>query len=1102
MSAVRQWLDFLALSQYAELFEENRIELDVLPDVTESDLEKLGIPLGDRKRLLKAIATRSVVARPASCQSAAPAPPEVTVERRQVTILFVDLTGYTRLTSTLGAEATYQLVQRFYERVTDIVRNYSGTVERHIGDAIMAVFGLPVAHGNDPERALRAALAIHEAMPALSREVGHPLSVHAGIASGQVVASHAGGSDFSTVGDAVNLGARLVGLAQPGETILSGAVHRAVLDLCRAESIGEVNVKGFDQPIGVWRVFGLVQAGPPGRTPLIGRSVELRQFLALCDACREERAGQIALVRGEAGIGKTRLIEEFEAAAKSTGFTVQKGLTLDFGLGRSQDPVGRIVASLLGAHPGSDVEARREALDTAGAKGLVSGDEAMFAADILDVPLPEELQAVYQGMDSAARAQRRRQFVVRLLQRAAARGPQLIVVEDIHWADKPLLDTLAEIGAGIEEHSIVLVLTTRPEPDPTGPTWSSRVGPRVGKLTLDLRPLREAEAVELARALGLGETMMANCVQRAEGNPLFLEQLLRSAVAGDPESLPGSVQSIVLSRLDRLQPRDRHAIQAASVLGQCFSLPLLRHLVGDPSYQSDALISGNLVRPMGEELLFAHALIWEGTYASLLSERRRDWHRAAAGWHAKGDPALAAEHYERAEDPRAARAYLEASRAERVLQHTERTIQLLERGLTLATAPDDRVELLTDLGELLSTIGRPLDAISAFERLLELATDDRQRCRAKIGIASGLRMLDRQPEAFALLDEAEALAGPDFDAERARLHYLRGSLYFPRGNLQGSFAEQTRALECARNCGSVELHLRALSGLADAHYGAGRIISAHRCFGDCVRMSREHRFGQIEAANLPMLAFTALLMGNLDEVQETSETAVSRTQRMANRRAEIVAHHGCAIAHLELGNTALARPHAQAAVDLSRAIGARRFDPESMLLVAGCQYYEGDRAGAGAMLREALAIAREHMSYCGPMVLGTLARATNDPEERRRCLEEGQAILDAGSPAHNQLFFYRESIEVSLELHDWPAALCYAERLESYFREEPLAFIDFLTARARALAAAGQGRRDSELRAQLLNLAATGRRSRHVRLLPALEAAAAAPHWQRDPLTG
>ena len=238
MSAVGQWLESLALGQYAGLFEDHRIELDILPDLTDQDLEKLGIPLGDRKRLLKAIAALSPAPAPAPQESATP-PAAATVERREVTILFVDLSGYTRLTSTLGAEATHQLVQRFYERVTAIVQSFSGTVERHIGDAIMAVFGVPIAHGNDQERALRAALAIHEVMPVLSEEVGHPLSVHAGVASGQVVASHAGaGSDFSTVGDAVNLGARLVAWPSRARPSLSSAVHRPLAGLCAAGDDG------------------------------------------------------------------------------------------------------------------------------------------------------------------------------------------------------------------------------------------------------------------------------------------------------------------------------------------------------------------------------------------------------------------------------------------------------------------------------------------------------------------------------------------------------------------------------------------------------------------------------------------------------------------------------------------------------------------------------------------------------------------------------------------------------------------------------------------------------------------------------------------------
>jgi tetratricopeptide (TPR) repeat protein len=928
--------------------------------------------------------------------------------------------------------------------------------------------------------------------------------VHAGIASGQVVASHTGsGSDFSTVGDAVNLGARLVSLAQPGETVLSGAVHRAVEHLCNAEPIGEVTVKGFDQPVGAWRLLGLKQSEPAQRTPLIGRAVELRQFRALCEACREEHAGQIVLVRGEAGIGKTRLVEEFETAAAAARFATHKGLTLDFGMSRTRGTVGRIVASILGcAAAGDDAADHSGALAGALASGLVSGDEAMFAADLLSVPLPDELKAVYEGMDNAARTQQRRQFVVRLLQRAAERQPQLVVAEDIHWADEALLDMLAEVAAGIQGHSIVLVLTTRPDADPLGPQWRSRVGPQVGMLTLDLRPLRESEALELARSLAIdATTVLSDCVQRAEGNPLFLEQLLRSALAGDQETLPGSVQSIVLSRLDRLQPHDRQAIQAASVLGQYFSLPVLRELIGDPSYTANALIAGNLIRPMSGELLFAHALIWEGTYASLLSDQKRQWHRAAAAWYAARDPALAAEHLERASDPRAARAYLEAARAEKVLQHTDRTVQLLERGLKLASDPAERTELLTDLGNLLPAIGRPLDAIEAFEQVLALAADDRQRCGARIGMAAGLRMLDRQPEALQILDEAERLAGPEAHAERAQIHYLRGSLYFPLGNLQGSLAEQARALEHARASGSIELELRALSGLGDAYYGTGRIASAYEHFRQCVEISRRHRFGQIEAANLPMVGFATLLMGRLDEVFETSMAAVRLTQRIGNRRAEIVAHHGCAVAYMERGESGLARPHAQAAVDLSRAIGARRFEPESVLMVAGCLYLDGERDAAIAMMREALAGAREHIHYCGPMILGYLAHATEDPAERARCLEEGRALIEAGSSAHNRLYFCREAIEVSVEQLDWAAALRHADLLERQFREESPAFVDFLVARGRALAAVGQGRRDPDLRSEVLRLVAAARQSRYVLLLPALEAAATAPGWEADELS-
>jgi tetratricopeptide (TPR) repeat protein len=798
------------------------------------------------------------------------------------------------------------------------------------------------------------------------------------------------------------------------------------------------------------------------------------------------------LVRGEAGIGKTRLIEELELAAAQSGFACHKGLTLDFGLGRARDAIGRVLAGVLAIADSNDAETRRRALREAIEQEMIGADELVFAHDALDLPLDADMQATYDAMDDSARTQGRRQLVLRLLQRASARQPRLVIVEDVHWAGRELLDTLTEIGAGIEGHPIMLVITTRPEGDPLGGRWRSLIGARVSMLTLDLRPLRAAEARDLARALGTAsETVLDGCVERADGNPLFLEQLLRNASAGEQDSLPGSIHSLVLSRLDRLRPHDRRAIQAASALGQCFSLPLLRHLLDDADYACDALVQENLVRPLGDEFLFAHALVWEGTYASLLTEQKEAWHRAAAQWHAHSDPALSAEHLERARDARAPRAYLDAARAEKALHHMARAAQLLERGVALAATVEDRVDLLIELGALLPGIGRPQDAISIYEQLLRLAGDDRLRCRAKIGLAAGMRASDRQAEALAALDEAQSLArGSGFEAERAEIHYLRGNLFFPLGNVRGCLEEHTRALECARAAGSLELQLRALSGLGDAHYAGGRLVSSYEHFRECVTLGRKHRFVQIEAANLPMMAFCAFLMGKLGESLNHAREALELSRRVMQRRGEIIAHHAFVMVHLERNEPSLALTHAQSAVDIARATGTRRFEYESMLFVACALGQLGQRPQAAQLMREALAMARETIAYCGPWILGALARVTDDADESVRCLDEAESILHANAPAHNALGFALEGMELCLERGDCARALRYADRLESAFASEPLPFAQFLAARARALAAWAQGQRGGALRGEIQKLITQARSEGLLRNLPALERAA------------
>jgi class 3 adenylate cyclase len=352
-SNIGEWLNSLGLGQYRQAFAENDIDFETLPTITGEDLRELGVvSLGHRKKLLAAIADLS-----SGRQKAQTLPQEAPFELpegeyRQVTVLFADLSGFTRLSTELDAEATHKLLNRYFEVVDRIVENYRGRVDKHIGDNVMAVFGAPVAHSDDPQRAVRTALEIHRAMGSTGDEAGRPLQAHIGIASGQVVASNTGSDahrEYTVTGIAVNLASRLQDMAGPGETYVSDAVQRAIAEIATSEAKGAVEIKGLDQPVQVWRVQKLLEETlRSGRRPFVGRRSELAQFGGVLSACCETGSGQTVFVRGEAGIGKTRLVEEFQRLAEQQGFACYKSFVLDFGVGKGQDAICTLVRSLLG----------------------------------------------------------------------------------------------------------------------------------------------------------------------------------------------------------------------------------------------------------------------------------------------------------------------------------------------------------------------------------------------------------------------------------------------------------------------------------------------------------------------------------------------------------------------------------------------------------------------------------------------------------------------------------------------------------------------------------------------------------------------------------
>jgi class 3 adenylate cyclase/tetratricopeptide (TPR) repeat protein len=1072
---IGQWLDALGLGQYARAFAENDIDLEVLPQLSDADLKELGVlSLGHRKRVLAAIAGTWGVAQStaqSSAQSTTPAAPSG--ERRQVTILFADLCGFTALSQALDPEELRELTGRYTALVDGIVAGYGGTIDKHIGDAVMAVFGAPRAHDTDPLRAAHAALDIHAALATLGEPASRPLRAHIGIASGEVVAgalARADVQDYTVLGDSVNLAARLVAAAGPGETLLSDSVQRALDGCVLSDAVGEMRFKGIDAPLRVWRLSGIVgESVVASRSLFVGRKAELDQFKGIARACHDQSAGRIVYVRGEAGIGKTRLVDEMRRFAEAQGFTVHRGLLLDFGMGRGQDPVRAIIDSLLDLRPGAGPSERSDAVARVAEDGVVAPEQLVFLHDMLDLPQTGEWLTLYDAMDNAVRNRGKRAVVATLTAHACRRGPTMIVVEDLHWADPQVPGYLSAFATAVNDGPGLLVMTSRVDGDPLDAAWraSCRGTPFT---TIDLGPLRSDEAMTLAGSfIDATQRVALACVDRAGGNPLFLEQLLRNAEEGSGEAVPATIQSLVLARMDRLTPLDRQAFQAAAVIGQRFGVALLRHLIDAPDFVCNDLVANTLVLPEGEDFLFAHALIQEGAYSTLLRARRRELHRRAAEWFASTDPVLCAQHLDRAEDERAPRAYLDAATAQRASYFTDAALRLVQRGIDIARKEADCHALTCLKGELQRDLGNIEESITTYRAAVAAAPDESSLCQSQLGLAEGLRFNEGLAEALALLDEARQLAERhDMVPELARMHHLRGNILFPLGRIDECRCGHEQGLAYARRSGLPEAQARALGGLADAAYAQGRMRSAFEHFSQCVALSHEHGFGRIEVANRSMIGFSRIYLNEARQAREDGAAAARAAGLVGQPRAEMLGEAMGVFACCELGDAEAARVHLEREMRLIRQLGARRFEAQNLEMRARLLIDAGRRSEAAAVLEESLAICRDvGTQFSGPKTLGALSRAVDDDARRARVLVEGAELLSHGAVGHNHLWFYRDAIEAMLSAGDAAGVLRYAAALEGYTRAEPLPWANLFAARGRALAGALQGRRDEASRSEL-----------------------------------
>ena len=635
------------------------------------------------------------------------------------------------------------------------------------------------------------------------------------------------------------------------------------------------------------------------------------------------------------------------------------------------------------------------------------------------MPQPEAAHKLYEAMDAAARTYGKERVVGALARASADNRPLLVTIEDVHWADPETLSLLAAVTRATGVSQAVLIMTTRLEGDPLDARWRSAAD-RAAVVTIDLSPLSPADARSIARRFIDISSFADQCVERAGGNPLFLEQLLRGAVDLADGRLPVSIQSVVLARTDLLSAQDRRAIQAASVLGQRFSLPQLRELLREPKYDCDTLVRNVLLRPTQDGLLFAHALVRDGVYGSLTNVRKREFHRAAAAIFVD-DPVLRAEHLDRADDPEAARAYLAAAKEQAILFRQDQAIALAARGLALAAEERDTLELAMLVGDLQRDAGRGTEAREAYVQALAVASDDAGRYRALLGCAASNRLIAKLEDAFSGLAEAEPLARKSGDDRAlAEIHYLRGNLHFARGQLVECRSEHELALEAARRVELPEWQARALSGLADAQYMDCRMATALSHFAGCVDLCEANDLTRIAVPNRVMMGhcriYTCEFDRGLDDMRMALETAV----RIGNRHAEMFATQSMGLCLTAAGRYAEAEDFQIKALEQARILKARRYEAVILAHSAEVALSKGQRANALALARTGREISEETgPGFAGPILFGLLSLLEDKREDQKAALTAGEALLEQGSVGHNHFWFRRYAVERALLFEDW-----------------------------------------------------------------------------------
>jgi class 3 adenylate cyclase/tetratricopeptide (TPR) repeat protein len=1031
MTAVAKWLASIGLSEYAERFVENAIDLSVLSDLTEQDLKDLGVLLGHRRKMLRAIAELRGDVPPAAQIGSKPAPREG-AERRQLTVMFCDLVGSSALSARLDPEDLRTVIGAYHACIAEVITKNEGVIARYMGDGVLAYFGFPRAHEDDAEQAIRAGLALVDAVANLKTDLGTLLQVRVGIATGMVVVGDLIGEgaakEQAVIGETPNLAARLQALAMPGTVLICESTRRLTEGQFEYRNVGPAMLKGWAEPLAAWEVLGT--SGVESRfealhktrlTPPIGRDEEIELLLRRWHkSVRGE--GSAVVLTGEPGIGKSHITLALQERLKEAEphITVRHFCSAH----HTNSALYPFIRQLERA-------ARFERTDSPAAKfvkleallvqsGADANQVVAPLANLLSLPASDR----YRAPELSPQKRKEMTLVALLTQldALATRQPMFIVFEDAHWADPTSLELLTLTLERIPQLRVLMLITARPE---LKPPWPGHAHVTTVSLTRLNRRNGAALIERVTAGKALPTDVMDQILARTDGVPLFVEELTKTVletgllqerdghyVLNRPlpaMAIPTTLHASLMARLDRLAPV-REVAQIGAVVGREFSYELLSIVAGLPGERLEEalaqLVRSELIFCRGEipraVYTFKHALVRDAAYSGLLKSRRAGLHAMIAEAFeqrfpeiVEAQPETVAHHLTEAGlFEKAAGYWLQAGKKAAMRSANLEAIAHLERGIEATVhladgARKDRLEL-----DFQVALGPCL-----------IATQGPASNKAVVTFARGRELCERlgdPPEQLQIM----------FWLTTASV--IRGELPVAQETIAAllHLAETRRDRPALLNATRGQAMIRLFMGrLTDAREAIERAVAEFDASSEDERLAARAAGQDAGVADLALMSWVLWLLGHFDAAITHMDAAIQRADAISHPHSQAYACYYASVLHALRGEISRAQRYAERCHGLSEEHGFRQWHGLARAVRGICVTLLGSSSRADEEIRAAmdeyrgagyqLGITALYVLLCPTLLLG------QDYEAALALIEQGLTTTSRNSERIFEAELYR-----------------------------------------------------------------------------------------------